>query len=293
MRRHPAPMRLTFRLGLLAAAGIAACEPTSGVHDWRTSLDEVVATELAFARMATDSTVQAAFLAWLAPDGILFRPGPVEGARWLRANPMPPDLRLEWQPAWADVSLDGSVGYTTGPWRSGRRGSATAGGFGQYVTLWRRTPEGYRAVLDFGTGGEPEATTPDLALSSDPDPASGTMDAASATGSVRIADEDLGHALASNGTVAWPEYAHPDVRWLRDGSAPAIGAAAAPGDAWGREFLTIGAGAADSGDLAWTWGAWQPAGEQRAEPSGQYLRIWRRQVDGTWRVMLEAVSRSG
>jgi ketosteroid isomerase-like protein len=284
-------MRFMLRIGIIAVSTAIACDGAGDTRGWRTSLDEVVATERGFAQMATDSTVQTAFLAWLAPDAILFRPGPVEGLAWLRANPMPADVRLEWQPAFADVSVDGSAGYTTGPWRSGRR-DASPRGFGQYVTVWRRTADGYLAVIDFGTGGEPEATTPDLELSPEPETSSAGTDYGSAIESVRLADEDLGLALASNGTVAWPEYAHPAVRWLRDGAPPAIGPDASPEDAWGRAFLTVGADAADSGDLAWTWGAWQPAGEARTDPSGHYLRIWRRGGDGSWRVVLEAVSRS-
>lgn len=269
-----------------------ACEDANGARDWRTSLEEVVAAERAFARMAADSTVQNAFLTWLAPDAILFRPGPVDGPAWLRDNPMPAELRLEWQPAFADVSLDGSAGYTTGPWQSGTRGGPP-GGFGRYVTVWRRTQDRYRAVIDFGTGGESEATMSDLASSPEPGHSIAATDHGSAIESVRLADEDLGHALASSGTAAWPEYAHADVRWLRDGEAPAVGPDVAPDDVWGRAFLTLGADAADSGDLAWSWGAWQPAGELRSDPSGHYLRIWRRGDDGSWRVVLEAVSRSG
>jgi ketosteroid isomerase-like protein len=109
---------------------------------------------------------------------------------------------------------------------------------------------------------------------------------------VRIADEDLGAALAESGAAAWAEYAHGSARWLRDGVEPVTGPQAAPDDAWGREFRVLGADASGSGDLAWTWGSWQPAGEDRLEPSGHYLRIWRRQSDGSWRVVLEALARS-
>lgn len=283
--------RATFLIGLTGLM-VASCDPDRA-DSWQTALDDVVATELAFARLATDSTVQHAFLANLAPDATLFRPGPAAGPAWLEANPMPADLRLEWQPAWADVSADGSVGYTTGPWRSGRRGVEATGGGGQYVTLWRRSADGYRAVVDFGTGGLAAPATPPLEVASPPGAMDPVDDTLAARQSVMIADEDLGAALTSSGSVAWASYAHPSARWLRDGAEPVTGADSAPDDAWGRAFRVLGSDAADSGDLAWTWGEWQPSGEERSEPSGHYLRIWRRHTDGTWRVVLEAVVRDG
>jgi hypothetical protein len=276
----------------LAGLMVASCGP-DGADSWQSALDDVVATELAFARLATDSTVQHAFLANIAADGLLFRPGPIDGPAWLEANPMPPDLRLEWQPAWADVAADGSVGYTTGPWRSGRRGTEATGGGGQYVTLWRRSPDGYRAVLDFGTGALASPATPPLERAVAPAAEAPVDDTLAARQSVLIADEDLGVALTGSGSAAWASYAHPTARWLRDGAEPAVGADSAPDDAWGRTFQVLGSDAAGSGDLAWTWGAWQPAAEERSEPTGYYLRIWRRYSDGTWRVVLEAVARSG
>jgi ketosteroid isomerase-like protein len=281
-----------LQLVVLAALCVASCGPGGGTRPWRSALDDVVAAERAFAQLASDSTVQFAFMSWLAPDGILFRPGPTQGLAWLEANPMPADMRLEWEPAFADVSIDGTVGYTTGPWRSGRRGDGrTDGGAGQYVTLWRLSGDGYLAVLDFGTGNDSPAATPALELSPGPDPMILPGDPASATESVRIADEDLGEALAASGGPVWQVYSHPSARWLRDGTGPALGVASAPNE-WGREFRTLGADAAGSGDLAWTWGEWTPAGEERREPVGYYLRIWKRQSDGSWSVVLDAVSRS-
>lgn len=287
MLRH---LSLVFTTSLAAAA----CGSGDTGRAWQSSLDTLVATELAFARLATDSTVQHAFVTYIAPDGILFRPGPVDGQDWLERNPMPAELRLEWQPEWADLAADGSLGYTTGPWLAGLRGDTTpAAAGGRFVTLWRRTPAGYRAVLDFGTGGEAPISPPPLQHASPPSVPSGSTDATAGRESVRLADEDLGVALSADGRVAWTAYADPSVRWLRDGTVPARGVDAAPDDGRGRAFRTLGADVAESGDLGYSWGEWQPEGEERTAPAGYYLRIWRRQADGSWRVVLDLFGRSG
>jgi len=269
-----------------------ACSPgtdTATFEDWRASLDHVVATERAFARLATDSTVQHAFLVYIDANGLLFRPGPVDGQSWLRQSPMPDDIRLEWQPAWADVSADGSLGFTTGPWRVGRRSDpGTITGAGQYLTLWRQSGDAYRAVLDFGTSNPVPEVEPDLTLASPPDLPRPAMDEVTARESVQIANEDLDAALTGGGTPAWAPYAHETVHWLRDGAQPLTGPAAVPQDAYGKVFASLGSGAAHSGDLAYTWGEWRYATEPDGSPAGHYVRIWRRDSAGQWKVTLDA-----
>ena len=73
-----------------------------------TALESMVATELAFAKMAKDQGTRPAFSAFIAEDGILFRPGPVKGKEWLAKNPAPAsDKRpwLSWYPAIAEIAL--------------------------------------------------------------------------------------------------------------------------------------------------------------------------------------------
>ena len=264
------------------------------VDDWNASLADVVATERAFAQLATDSTVQHAFLAHLDPDGILFRPGPVEGPAWLAQSPMPDDVRLEWQPAWADVSIDGSLGYTTGPWRFGLRSQPDqVAGTGQYLTLWRRSGDKYLAVLDFGTENPPPDGQPELALAGPPATPVPVMDEVMARQSVQIANEDLDSALSADGSPAWTHYATGTIRWLRDGQQPAAGQASVPQDAYGKLFASIGSGAAESGDLAYTWGEWRYSTEADGDAAGRYVRIWRRDSDGQWKVALDAVTGAG
>jgi ketosteroid isomerase-like protein len=151
---HRTVQCLPGRRHVRAAAIIILAAGCRG-SDWQNAVDDVIAAERAFAARATDTTVQQAFLESIANDAVLFRPGPTDARALLATQPYPPDFQLEWTPEWADASLDGELGYTMGPWRAGRRNqSSQPGAYGTYVTIWKRTPrDGWRVILDFGTGG--------------------------------------------------------------------------------------------------------------------------------------------
>src|SRR4051812_32882979 len=87
----------------------------------QTPLQEMVQTEHAFARMAAEKNTRDAFMAFIADDGLLFRPGAVNGKQWMREHPVPPsDKRplLAWQPILGMVAAAGDLGFTTGPWQA-------------------------------------------------------------------------------------------------------------------------------------------------------------------------------
>src|SRR5438552_11925803 len=74
----------------------------------------IVEAERAFARAAATKGTRDAFLEFLADDGIIFQPGPVNGKQFWQAR-TPRKGLLSWEPIFADVSLAGDMGYTTVP----------------------------------------------------------------------------------------------------------------------------------------------------------------------------------
>src|SRR5215218_2937580 len=85
----------------------------------QSALHEMVTTEQAFSKMAEEKNTRDAFLAFIADDGLLFRPGAVNGKKWLLENPLPPSDKkplLAWQPSFAGMAASGDMGFTTGPW---------------------------------------------------------------------------------------------------------------------------------------------------------------------------------
>lgn len=146
-----------FLLMILITAGSA--QTAKPVNKTGGSLQTLVETEMAFARAAAQKGTKAAFLEFLADDGLVFNPTEANGKLYWKNRPESPAW-LNWSPAWADISSDGQLGYTTGGWSfhpSGKTDKAAA--FGEYLTIWKLQPDGqFKAVLDIGIS-HPEDTT--------------------------------------------------------------------------------------------------------------------------------------
>lgn len=280
-------------LSLLAHTASAQRAPTRDA-----ALDQMVAAERAFAKAALDDT-QGAFVQWMAADGYLYRPRVVRARAWLGARPMPPGLMLTWEPAYADMSASGDLGYTTGPWISTRRDFPDAPPtFGQYVSLWRRQADGsWKTELNLGVAHEPDPIGA-KSLTRAPAPAyRATADGEAHRRSLFNADSALDAAArARRAAPAFLENRLPELRLLRPNRFAIRGDSAinvlraTPTYHW----RTAGGGVSRAGDLGYTFGVYSitvPGG--RGGETGDYLRIFRRDAKGTWRVVLDATSPTG
>src|SRR6266850_8025432 len=109
-------MRILFFLLMLALTPLDLGQNKNQVD----ALNSMVETERAFSQMSEEKGTREAFAAFIADDGILFRPTAVLGKKWMQEHPLPPSPArpvLSWQPIFAAVSGAGDLGYTTGPWQ--------------------------------------------------------------------------------------------------------------------------------------------------------------------------------
>lgn len=293
-----------MRIRIFASALLFACAGAApAVAQDRlksdTALASMVSAERAFAQHSVRINTQSAFMSYMAENGVLYRPRAVKALVYLRARPMPADLALIWEPVFADVSAAGDLGYTTGPWiGSSRTRTDVEPTFGEYVTIWRRQQDGaWKAEVDAGIAhsADPVGPTPTQAapVSRWQRPAA---HAAAALASLLAADSSLADAASRDGAgPAFQKRAEPHMRLLRTGRFPLTADSA-------RAFLSAtsgytwkaGSGAvSDSGDLGYTSGVYviltEPRGNQATE-RGEYLRIWRRNAAGEWRVVLDLTS---
>ena len=248
---------------------------------------EVVETERAFAAAAREGSRKGAFLRFLDSAGVLFRPGPVEGRPALEAGPEFPGL-LEWTPAVAAVSDDGELGFTTGPW------ILTVGddvGTGRYTTLWRRTVEGeYRFVLDVGVVGPGPAVLPTdapvrRARVGSPEPGAGSRTLMAADSAVRAGYTEGAPALAGLAFPSWLQVLRPG-REPESGPAPFLAEVVGAADRGGVDWEVAGSGASPDGSLGYVYGmaSWASGTDVPAAP---FLRIWAREDDGDWQLLLD------
>lgn len=297
---------LSLMLALAALAIVAFGQKQKEDAVWRS----LVESERAFARTSVEKGMRDAFLAYLADDSIMFRPGPVDGKKIWRER-QPPKGVLSWQPILADVARSGEMGYTTGPWEFREKSMAdNPVAYGYFVSVWKKQADGsWKVALDIGTDN-PAPTSPAPPARSPADASKPAKNGGAKTdaGGERAAllelDREFDKASTAQGFHdAFRAYAAEDVRLHRQNSFPAVGKAAslsALSAARGAlNWQPLNAGVSRSGDLGYTYGSYELKGDASAgaaaatatnAASGHYLRIWKRQADGSWKVVLDLLN---
>ena len=119
--------------------------------------DALMEADRAFARDAAAKGLEG-WMSWFAEDAqIPARTGMVQGKAALREVYAKmfatPEFHLEWAPVTAEISADGTLGYTFGrakrAWRDsdGQLKNAES----RYVTIWRKQKDGsYKVIFDMG-----------------------------------------------------------------------------------------------------------------------------------------------
>lgn len=286
--------RILVRVMLLSLLAVAV--------QAQTPLQEMVKTEQAFSRMAEEKNTRDAFIAFIADDGVLFRPDAVNGKKWLLEHPSPPsDKRplLAWQPAFAGMAAAGDMGFTTGPWEAkADRNDAKPSGYGHFVTVWKKQQDGtWKFVVDLGinhpiSGGPQRLWQP----TEEKKPAKVQMvEVATARRALLDWDRDYLQRSSKHGLVkAFMSYASPDVRLYRNGNLPYIGrsvSANALESVKGTVNWTPRDGdVSRSGDLGYTRGTYEITdATNKVSERGSYVRIWKNE-GGVWRIVLDVAN---
>lgn len=282
-------LRRTAGLAALFLLTAAASSPVADP-------ERIVRAERAFAAEVRALGVRTGFLDWLAPTGVVFRPGPVMGHTSYEQQPFGWHGLLAWQPVRAAISGDGTLGWSTGPW-TWRRDSTQkkADSYGEYMSVWRKQPDGgLKAVLDCGIGhGEPTRDDPPLAYSAPvAGPHLGSRPLA-ARQSLYQADASFARYASTEGVAsAMARYATDDIIVLREGSQRIVGRAAAQASIAARErmarLMSNAQYIAESGDLGYTYGSYVSDGGSVPD-SAWYVHVWHRGAAATWRLAFEVV----
>jgi ketosteroid isomerase-like protein len=272
-------MSSRFRFAVAAALTFAAVPATAQTAP----IDEVIAAERAFADYTREHGLRNGFLAYVAPDGWGFDPGPTPARPGLGAMPdAPPEgPPLHWWPQFAGVANSGDLGFTTG--------GATIPV--RYFTVWRRQADGsWRWIYD----GGPRQREPLPGAAGDEVirlPA-----ATASAGSAERALAEIAPLEAELAGAAETDAAAARLRFLvEDGLVAGSPQASTAGRA-GQEaelarqparltMRALGGLASSAGDLAFTWGElhWTRADQPRW---GHYARIWQKRTEG-WRLVAD------
>jgi len=118
----------------------------------------LIETELAFAEAAKNTNTRDAFLKFIADDGILFRPHPVNGKEFLEKSPVRPG-KLLWYPSSSFMSSSEDLGVNWGPWEFRKTLEEDPIAFGYFVTVWKKQNDGsWKFLFDMGNGNEKHET---------------------------------------------------------------------------------------------------------------------------------------
>lgn len=120
---------------------------------YQAGVTEILDADRAFARAALTDGVAAAMATWAGDGGRAFPPGAaaLEGRDGIAAGYQVWDAAdvLQWSPAGADVSARGDMGYSWGRWTLQRGAGEPTNG--NYVSVWKRDPEGaWRFAANIG-----------------------------------------------------------------------------------------------------------------------------------------------
>jgi ketosteroid isomerase-like protein len=253
----------------------------------------MVDSEKKFYRTAEESGTRVAFLTFLADDGIVFRPGPVNGKEVWTKRPAT-GLDLVWEPTFAAIARSGDFGYTTGPakWRASKQEEKFLG-YGQFISIWKKQKDGsWKVALDCGIENQEPTGTPAALRVFVPDDSQPvkTADARHKALPLPEAHAKFVAAAKTNSTDAVLEAAAEELRVYREGNLPAIGksaAAALLGAKGGKvSFEQMGGDMSRTADLAYSYGKYNL---QRSEGSkaGHFFQIWQTDPTGMWKLVVD------
>lgn len=280
-------------LALLAACAPAPAPGPQAVAEPAATHATLIELEAGFAAASRARGAKAAFLEHLGEESILLRPGPVWGrAAWDVGEDLPGTL--DWLPDRAQMSAAGDLGFASGPWLFTPADSKGDPAEGRYVTVWRKTGDGWRVLFDGGFGraaaGAWEARSHEPLLGTH----ACERGEASPPGELQLLDLEIagfggGESHQARiarrlADIAWI-YHGPSVEGAVDAAARAAALAKLPATL---QYWPMGAGIAGSSDLGYSYGLSAPAPAASADTA--YVHIWCRQADG-WRLVLQLLSK--
>jgi ketosteroid isomerase-like protein len=257
------------------------------------ALREVVEAERAFAKASREKGTRYAFLENLGKSSHLYTKGEVVDGleKW---SQLPADSALlNWWPVYADASVSGDMGYTTGPYQYFRtRKDKTPAGSGFYSTVWRKESNGqWKVATDLGIGlRELPAYSKDVSF---PKQTGKTQSLRNATAELQAVEADyLGRLNASSVSVL-AKFLAPQFRVHRHRKKPVTNIAELQGldDKNRFSFVQVGMEISSGGDLAYTFGKVTieviADGSSKLAPAN-YIRIWK-QIEGEWKIVLDVI----
>ena len=281
-------MNETFRgrcPALVCAASLLLVPASARSETPAEAVRALVEAEKKFYQTGQEKGTRAAFLEFLAEDGIVFRPGPVNGKEvWGKREETGFDL--VWEPTFAAIARSADFGWDTGPakWRANRK-EAKFTGFGHFISIWKKQKDGaWKVALDCGIENMQSDAKPSLQLLLPKNRKPGTLE------SLQQSQGAFSATAKLDFTKAFRQFGSDEVRLYRDGSFPTVGKKAGtellgPEQA-GLAMEVMRTDMSSSADMAYSYGS---CTDTRTQPgkAGHFLQIWQTDDTGAWKLVLD------
>ena len=250
----------------------------------------LIETEFTFAQKAADTNTRTAFLEFIDDEGIIFRPGPVNGKEFLQKS-KPNTALLTWYPSFSRISSAGDMGFNMGPWEWRKTKSDTVAYTGYFCTVWKRQKDdSWKFLIDFGnqtnktaTKAEPlkpqNITYKDISLNSEK---------TSATVMTLFSlDKQINPDNQQN-------YLYEDSRFIRDNFEPVTGSSnilnyISTQQANRIDFEPVGGQISKDGDFGFTYGKGE-ANVPDKTVKYNYVHVWKTDKTGAWKILADIMS---
>jgi ketosteroid isomerase-like protein len=253
------------------------------------SLNELVETERAFAKLASDTNTPEAFLANINNESIAIEGDKIVKMQDIWKERKPNASLLSWQPVFADIASSNDFGYTTGPWSYHATKVENPVACGEYITVWKKQADlQWKIIIDIGITHPCLQKNPLLAFSS-----------VHPKKSTKVSDLDFKNQLLtiesnfikslSVDIHAYEKNKSKELRLYRNNAQPITNSNDVQKRLQAEADLQLiynplSCYVASSGDLGFVAGS---CSVTSGEKTGKYIRIWKKEDGKHWKIVLD------
>lgn len=282
------PILLLFFL----ASSLSAQEPDSS-----SALFGMREAERNFARESVMIGRNAAFVKNFADMSVIYTDKWLTNGKQYWKNRKNVPVVLKWEPEYMDVAASRDFGISTGPWEvQDYRPNTPVLATGYFLTVWKKQVNGvWKVILDAGST-TPVNTKPshNIFFQKGADKAVANPPEVSSEKSCKeMLDQEKSFLMdwkKKPDASTYFTFLEPAVRMQRNGHLPTTNSDTIKvwvnKTAKNLNWNSMGAGAASSGDMGYTYGLLESQGNPTTV-KGHYVRIWTKHPGTKWKIALE------
>lgn len=252
----------------------------------------MIDADQSLANYAVEKGTKAAYLRYLADDGVIFKPEATNGKDWwnLQKEEQPNVLKRTMEHA--DIASNGLLGYTTGRWEeTPKEAGGPAREVGQYITVWSKKPDGkFYAIIDVMTKYDEAAPSVGSPLPNTHPRDINKRRWSAADPSMKFLRMGMDRGGLGN---AFDEWAAEDIRLIIEENPPIYGKKNAVKAM--KKYLSVAfprrVALLESADLAYAWNTCEYANSEEGMEKGTCLNIWKLR-DKKWYITSSAFART-